>query len=641
MPFNIFKKISKFFEEIKTVDAFENYLKIRTEYQEVEQKLELLEKKKGKSKSKINSLKKDKERLFEKKCKAEKELVNIDYGMFIGVGVTINQSLVSDIIPIYLEWKKLVNHYFVYGTSQVGKSRLLASHVRQMILNNWNVIIIDPKGGEGQEILSWAIEFAGEAYRTEDIFYIAPVYSEYTDCLNPLYALENEEIASMVQLLCKGGGSADQNDFFADYSYKVVLAILYSLEFLETVNDVDGSIAQDRLNKELINYYRLLELKGEKTAKYDALNKIILPDVAKRMNKKRVDRSMKDLEEAEFAIDRQLITFKELAYYSNYSKLKNLINSMTFFPVPHLEDAKVLAKLKYLKNEAIELMRDLNSIEESFFVKVSTSLSTLLTQLSSGKIGQLLCSVRINPLVNRLYREDKGLICVVQPAPLKFQKVSEMVLKIMFKMFESVFGLIGSTGRGMTRRAGLIIDEAKAAMYPGIEELYNKSAQLGMTIGGYTQSRGDLQYKLGDKLAEVVEDCVNTQFYLRTNSSVARKVMAESFGTVRQHTYNYTAENSLVGGRFMVQTVDEDVMKPHHLKALNIGEGYMHHAKEAYRVEFPYQDSPYGSIEMPLLKEEEMIQGLTKLEMIVESEISKIDSLNSEYFEKYGENNVS
>lgn len=643
----LFKKFNKFFKKPRVENNFENYLSIRNEYNSICKEIRSLQKKKNASPSKLEALEKEKKEIKTRQIEAEKRLIDISKGLFVGIGVEINKSLVSDVIPIYLEWKKLVNHYFVYGTSQVGKSRLLANHVRQMILNNWNVIVIDPKGGEGQEILSWVIEFAGEALRAEDLFYIAPVYSDYTDCINPLYALENEEIASMVQLLCKGG-NASENDFFADYSYKVILAILYSLEYLETVVDTDGLIAKERLNRELINYYKLLELKGERTAKYDALNKIILPDVATRMNMKRNDKEQKNsIEETQFAFDRQLITFKELAYYSNFENLQLLISSMNSFPIPGLvgedeEERKSIAKLKYLKNEAIGLMRDLKSIDESFFIKVSTSLTTLLTQLSSGKIGQLFCTVKINPLLNRLFREDKGLICVVQPAPLKFQKVSEMVIKIICKMFESVFGLIGSTGRGMNHRAALVIDEFKAAAFTGIEELYNKSAQLGMTIGGYTQSRADLEYKLGEKLAEVVEDCVNTTMILRTNSPKARELMAKSFGTVRQHTFNYTgtADQSFGGGRFVVSTVDEDIMKPHHLKALDVAQGFVHHAKEAYRVEFPTQESPHGSIEMPELKEELMIKGLTNLEKCIELEIDNINKINNDYFEKYGDNHV-
>ena len=50
------------------------------------------------------------------------------------------------------------------------KIKTFSYSCEQMILNNWNVLIVDPKGGKGQEILSWIIEFAGEAGRTEDLF---------------------------------------------------------------------------------------------------------------------------------------------------------------------------------------------------------------------------------------------------------------------------------------------------------------------------------------------------------------------------------------------------------------------------------------------------------------------------------------
>ena len=604
-------------------DSFEEYLVIRKFYTT---KKNEIKKKKKKSLPTIND-EIELEKLFENKVKAGKEFINVAKGLFVGVGVDLTNP--KDIMLIYHEWNKLKAHYFVYGTSQVGKSRLLASHVRQMIMNNWNVVVIDPKGGEGQEILSWVIEFAGEAGRAEDLFYISPVYSDYTDCLNPIYGLENEEIASMIQLLCKGSGNSEA-DFFADFGYKVILSILYSLEFLETVNDLDGSIVKERINNELVNYYRLLELKGVNSAKYSKLNKIILPDVSERMNTKRKGFKKHTAAEYAMAVDRTLITFKELAHYSNFENLQHLITTMINFSISKVDDEEINMKLLYLKGEATSLMANLKSIDEGFFIKVSTSLTTLLTQISSGKIGQLLCTVRINPIINRLFREDKGLICVIQPAPLKFQKVSEMVLKIFLKMFESVFGLIGATGRGMTRRVGLIIDEAKTCMYPGIEELYNKSAQLGMTIGAYTQSRGDIQYKLGPALAEVVEDCVNTLYYLRTNSQTARAYMSENFGKKRKHNYNYTAQAGVTDGRFMIETIDEEVVSEDSLKGLGIGQAFMLHAGEKYRVELPYQPNPLGRIEMPKLKEEQMIYDLTKLEILIEKEIKEIDSFNLE-----------
>lgn len=58
-------------------------------------------------------------------------------------------------------------------------------------------------------------------------------------------------------------------------------------------------------------------------------------------------------------------------------------------------------------------------------------------------------------------------------------------------MFESVFGLIQTSGRGITRKVGLIIDEAKTVMYP--EQRNFITGGLGMTIGGYTIKR---RYKI-------------------------------------------------------------------------------------------------------------------------------------------------
>lgn len=625
----LFLEISKWFEKKEDREEFDEYLDIRKKYKSLEKKLKKENLKKNNiSEKEKQSLKKEKKKIFKVLCEQELKLVDVSKGIFWGVGVDL--KTLEDIVPVYQEWKKLHNHYFVYGTSQVGKSRALANHARQMILNNWNLIVVDPKGGENQEILSWIVEFAGEALRPEDLFYIAPVYSDFTDCINPVYSLGNEEIASMVQLLCMGGASATANDFFADFSYKVVSAILYALEFLETVTDPDGEIAKERINTELINYYQMMELKSKKTAKYDKLNRIITPDVATRMNLKHLkDRDNKKLvNELDFAFDRQLVTFKELAYYSNFTNLQKLIATMNIMPIPNNITNDVKSRLYYLKNQSVLLMRDLEIMDKNFFEKVSTSLTTLLTQLATGKIGQLFCTVKINPLVNRLFREDKGLICVVQPAPLKFQKVSEMVLKIILKMFESVFGVIGSSGRGMTRRVGLLIDEAKSVMYPGIEELYNKSAQLGMTIGGYTQSRGDIQYKLGDKLAEVVEDCVNTTLTLRTNSSKARDYIAGSYGTQRVHSYTYAGESSLTAGRMMMTSNDEDLVKAHHLKERGIGKAYYHHADKLFDIELPFQRDPYGAMVMPRLREEDMITGITKLEQFIEEEMSHLVNEN-------------
>ena len=103
------------------------------------------------------------------------------------------------------------------------------------------------------------------------------------------------------------------------------------------MSDPDGSIVQSRVNNELINYYKLMELRGEQTAKYDKLNKIIMPDVTQRMNTKRPTKAH-IVNDYAMVVDRTLITFKELAHYSNFDNLQYLIQTMQDFAITDIDD---------------------------------------------------------------------------------------------------------------------------------------------------------------------------------------------------------------------------------------------------------------------------------------------------------------
>lgn len=140
---NFYNKVLSFFEKKDNSTKFEKYLEVRNEYLILKKTIEFKKKKNSITERELEKQEKKLKELLKKKWYWEKRLVDVTKGLFIGVGVDL--KLVKEVVAIYLDWKKLVNHYFVYGTSQVGKSRLLANHVRQMIMNNWNVIVVDPK----------------------------------------------------------------------------------------------------------------------------------------------------------------------------------------------------------------------------------------------------------------------------------------------------------------------------------------------------------------------------------------------------------------------------------------------------------------------------------------------------------------
>jgi anti-sigma factor ChrR (cupin superfamily) len=78
-------------------------------------------------------------------------------------------------------------------------------------------------------------------------------------------------------------------------------------------------------------------------------------------------------------------------------------------------------------------------------------------------------------------------------------------------------------------------------------------------------------------------------------------------------------EASITAGRMMITTTDEDIVKPHHLKDLDIGEAYYQYGNRAFRVQLPYQGDPHGALIMPQLKEEELIKEMAEKEQTVES----------------------
>ena len=137
------------------------------------------------------------------------------------------------------------------------------------------------------------------------------------------------------------------------------MAILYCLEFLETVSDPDGSIVQSRINNELINYYKPMELRGEQTAKYDKLNKIIMLMLLKEWILNDLHHNHNN-NEYSMVVDRTLITFKELAHYSNFDNLQYLIQTMLDFAITDIED-KNTCKIKIFEKQTMNLMRDLKS----------------------------------------------------------------------------------------------------------------------------------------------------------------------------------------------------------------------------------------------------------------------------------------
>lgn len=118
---------------------------------------------------------------------------------FIGRGFEIDDfKKQSKLVDIFQKDDNRFNHSFVFGSTGVGKTRLIEGLIEQDIPKGNNVVIIDPKGDI--TLFSKFYELAKKHGRAEELMFISPIYPEFSLQINPLsnYYMEEELISHIV-----------------------------------------------------------------------------------------------------------------------------------------------------------------------------------------------------------------------------------------------------------------------------------------------------------------------------------------------------------------------------------------------------------------------------------------------------------
>ena len=624
------KKLILKFQSKKKI--FDRYMELNEDIMSIVEDIESL-----RESSDNKNVKKNLKNLEKTKKNLEKELVEIEEtfydvkkGLWVGTAYDL-ENVDADPILLYIPFNKVHNHIEVFGTSGYGKSRLMAIIMRQFIHYNWSLFAVDPKGGEFQEVAAWIYEFAAEVGMQKNVMRIMPTEPSLSDKANPIFGMNDVEIASLgASLTVSGSGTlTTEEQFFSGQVYKTLYAILTAMTYLENAVSPDRNLVNNRVIKEVQKYINFARNRGidnfyeEDNIEYPDIATVSLEDNKKKMVKHAIS-----------PFDRELVTFRELAYYSTYENLEELLKILESTPVPILDDNKKREhEISLMKQLAKKNLEDILQKGKEFYDKTGTSLNLLLSQLAYGPVGEVLCDIRINPLVKKA-RDKEGMIVLLQPAPMKFEKVSEVLIKIYTRMWLSLFGTIGASGRGLDKRVAMVIDEAKPMMFPGIEEIYNKARQLGMTIVALYQSKSDLKFKLGETLADIVQDNTATSITMKQVSMSSRVEMAASFGTIK------TAENVQMtemdgGGRSTIIYNEKEIVSPDDINTLGVGEGFLQNSGKKYFVKFPYQKDPIPvNIVMPKLKEEESYEFIAQAENYLLSTEKEINEKNIEELQK-------
>ena len=192
----------------------------------------------------------------------------------LGAGCPLDDPLQIVQVTWPDEYRK--GHFFCFGTTRIGKTRLMELMIEQDIRKGYSVVVVDPKGDI--DLFSKIVQVAAETDREDELMLITPIYPQYSLKIDPLaYYYMPEEIVSHVI-----SGIKAREEFFINVAYETTLVIVLSLLLFAKVKG-ERPLLNFKAIKERASYPDLEKLKealkGLNTPEsgeiLDALNQVL------------------------------------------------------------------------------------------------------------------------------------------------------------------------------------------------------------------------------------------------------------------------------------------------------------------------------------------------------------------------------
>lgn len=143
----------------------------------------------------------------------------------LGNGARIGLPLGSkvDVGPIAIADAERSGHLGCFGTTRVGKTRLVEHIVAQDIRKGYSVLIIDPKGDH--ELFNRVVQTAVETGRLDEVMLLTPIFPRVSIHVGPLtsYYMQDELVNMLIS------GVKAKEDYFIAIAQEVSQAIVAGL----------------------------------------------------------------------------------------------------------------------------------------------------------------------------------------------------------------------------------------------------------------------------------------------------------------------------------------------------------------------------------------------------------------------------
>lgn len=441
----------------------------------------------------------------------------------LGTGVSLANNLRSESKPkpLYLNAVERAGHFGCFGTTRIGKTRLLSNLITQDIKGGRNVIVIDPKGDH--ELFSAVVQSAAESGRLEELMLVTPIFPEFSLRIDPLayYYMPDELVDHVVS------GIRAKEEYFINVASEISTVIVLGMI----------ALAKARGEKPRLNFY----------------------DIKQRSSRESLEQ------------------FRE-----TISMLRD-----------HSDPA--------VATVAREVCADIAQITASptdFFAKVSSTLRTTLTALTSSTTGRIIGKTYTNEFVKR-FEEGRGVILVCNTGSLLSRRTAHIIGRVLLSMVQSTVGRFFASGKTLKPSLCVYVDEGHNVLYKGIQELFNKGGGAGVWLHFFTQSIAQIQEEIGDEASQSILDNINTWVFMRVNHEKTSKFVEEStpLKNLQQPIL------SLSGGKMGVslREVEERLVLKERVVSLPRRWFYMRKEGEMFKGETSMVSDPYVKVKFPAI----------------------------------------
>ncbi len=230
-----------------------------------------------------------------------------------------------------------------------------------------------------------------------------------------------------------------------------------------------------------------------------------------------------------------------------------------------------------------------------FFSKVSSSLRTTLSALTSGTTGKIIGKTFVNEFVKR-FEEGKGVILICNTGSMLARRTAHIIGRVLVSMIQSMIGRFYASGRKLHPPLCLHIDEGHNILYKGIEELFSKGGAANVYVHFYTQSIAQIEEEVGRESAKSILDNINTWVYMLVNHPDTAKFIEEASPKIKKFQPVLS-----FGGGITVKEVEESQILATNVLQLPKRHFYMRSYGRFYRGVTEDVSRPYVKLRFPNL----------------------------------------